>query len=350
MRSAFVEVTSGPAWLRQVHIKREFRKATMKRSGVARALASVGLLSLCVSAASGQSYPHKTIRFITAPPGTGSDFTTRLIAQSISGPLGQSVIVENRPTGVVPGQLVSQATPDGYTLLVSGANLWIGTLFDKTPYDPVLNFFSPVTLASTEPNLLVVSPSLPANSVKELITLAKAKPAALNYAATSVGGGSYLAAELFKAMAGVNIVSVPYSSGSAALADLLSNQVQVFFQGGAAMSQLVKSGKLRALAVASAQPSALFPGLPTVAASGVPGFESVSVQAVLAPAKTPVAVIRRLNLEIVRALNAADIKEKLFNTGLEVLGNSPEQLAGIIRNDLAVVGKLIKDAGIKIAR
>ena len=222
-------------------------------------LVSVGVAILGTGMVSAQNFPTKPIRFVTAPPGTGSDFTTRLIASAISGPLGQPVIVDNRPTGVTPGQVVMQASADGHTLLMTGANHWIGTLFGKTPYEPVLDYFSPVTIASIEPNLLVVPPSLPVNSVKELIGLAKAKPGALNYAATSVGGGSFLAAELFKSMAGVNIVSVPYSSGSVALADLLTGQVQVFFQGGAAMSPYIKSGKLRALGIASARPSASRP-------------------------------------------------------------------------------------------
>jgi tripartite-type tricarboxylate transporter receptor subunit TctC len=317
---------------------------------ISRCVSQIVLIGAAVLSAGmvlGQNFPTKNIRFVTAPPGTGSDFTTRLIAPGISGSLGQPVIVDNRPTGVTPGQVVMQASPDGHTLLMTGANHWIGTLFGKTPYDPVMDFFSPITVATIEPNLLVVTPSLPVNSVKELIALAKAKPGALNYAATSVGGGSFLAAELFKSMAGVNIVSVPYSSGSGALADLLSGQVQVFFQGGAAMSPYVKSGKLRALGIASAQPSPLFPGMPTVASS-LPGFESVSVQAVLAPAKTPQATIRRLNSEIARALNNADVKEKLFNTGLEVVGSSPEQLAALIKSDLATVSKLIKETGIKV--
>ena len=308
----------------------------------------VGVAVLSAGIVLGQNFPNRNIRFVTAPPGTGSDFATRLIAPGVSGSLGQPVIVDNRPTGVTPGQVVMQASPDGHTLLMTGANHWIGTLFGKTPYDPVMDFFSPITIASIEPNLLVVTPSLPVNSVKELIALAKAKPGALNYAATSVGGGSFLAAELFKSMAGVNIVSVPYSSGSGALADLLSGQVQVFFQGGAAMSPFIKSGKLKALGVASAQPSALFPGMPTVAASGVPGFESISIQAVLAPARTPQAVIKRLNSEIARALNEKDVKDKLFNVGLEVVGSSPEQLAALIKSDLTTVSKLIKETGIKV--
>jgi len=308
----------------------------------------IGVAFLSAGIVLGQNFPNRNIRFVTAPPGTGSDFTTRLITPGISGALGQPVIVDNRPTGVTPGQVVMQSSPDGHTLLMTGANHWIGTLFGKTPYDPVMDFFSPVTVATTEPNLLVVTPALPVNSVKELIALAKAKPGGLNYAATSVGGGSFLAAELFKSMAGVNIVSVPYSSGSLGLAELFSGQVQVFFQGGAAVSPHIKSGKLKVLGVCSARPSGLFPGLPTVSASGLPGFESVSVQAVLAPARTPQAIINRLNLEIVRALNSADVKEKLFTAGLEVANSSPEQLAAFIKSDLVTVSKLIRETGIKV--
>ena len=216
----------------------------------------------------------------------------------------------------------------------------------NVPWDAIRDF-SPITLATSQPSILAVHPSLPVKSVKELIALAKSKPGALNYSVGASGTAQHFAAELFKVMAGVNIVMINYKGGGPATNALIAGEVQVSFVSAASAAPFVKSGRLRALAVTSAQPSMLAPGLPTVAASGLPGYESVTLAGIYAPAKTPTAIINRLNQEFVRVLNGADVKEKLLNSGVEAAGNSPEQFAATIKADMTTVGKLIKDAGIR---
>ena len=241
---------------------------------------------------------------------------------------------------------MSKAPPDGYTLLIDAASFWIGPLLQETPYDPVKDF-APVTLTDSAPNVLVVNPSLPVKSVKELIALAKARPGELNYGSSSTGSTPHLAAELFNMMAGVKIVRVPFKGSGPAVISLLGGQVQLMFATAGSVAPHVKSGRLRALAVASLQPSALAPGLPTIAASGVPGYEAVAFEGMFAPAKTPVAIIDRLNQEIVRVLNRAEVKERFFNAGVETVGSTPEEFAAAIKSNVAKWGKLIKDAGIR---
>ena len=304
-------------------------------------------LAFGANMAAGQAYPVKPIRIVTAPPGGGSDLVARVLAQGTAGPLGQPVVVENRAAGSIPGEIVSSAAADGYTLLVAGASHWLlPFLRNKVPYDPVKDF-APITLAVSAPSILVVHPALPVKSVSELIALAKAKPGGLNYASGSTGGANHIGGEQFKAMAGVNIVHVPYKGVGPALNALIGGEVQLSFGGGAAVTPHVKSGRLRALAVTSATPSALFPGLPTVDASGLPGYISVSMFGVFAPAKTPTPAINRLNEEMVRVLKSPDVKERLFNAGLEVVGSSPAQLATALRVEMTTLGKVIKDAHIR---
>ena len=299
-------------------------------------------------AAVAQQYPHKSIRVLTSQPGGGSDLAARTIAQGITGNLGQPVIVDNRGSGTLSGSIVAKAPADGYTLLMQTSSLWTGQLISpaKTPFD-VLRDFAPITLASIAPTVLVVPPSLPANSVRELIALAKAKPAELNYASGNTGSSAHLAAELFKHMAGVNIVRVNYKGTGQALTDLMGGQVQVMFSVTGAATAQIKAGKLKALAVSGAKPSTMMPGLPTVAASGVPGFEAVSMFSVFAPAKTPNAIIERLNQEIVRVVNRVDVKEKFLGVGVESVGSTPQELGAAIKSEMARLGKMIKEAGIR---
>jgi tripartite-type tricarboxylate transporter receptor subunit TctC len=304
---------------------------------------SVGLMVLGAGVVSGQAYPNKPIRIVTAAVGGGSDFTSRLIAQGISVPLGQPVIVDNRSVGISAPEIVAKALPDGHTLLFG--SFWIDTLLYKAPYDPVRDF-SPITLATRSPNILVVHPSVPVKSVKELIALTKAKPGELNYGSGGPGSTPHLAGELFKAMAGVNIVHIPYKGSGAALLDVIGGQVQLMFATAASAMPQVKGGKLRALAVTSAQPSALAPGLPPVAGS-LPGYEATLILGMFAPAKTPGTIINRLNQEIVRVLNTAEAKEKFLNAAAEIVGSSPAELAGTMKAEMARWGKLIKDTGIK---
>ena len=313
-------------------------------------LAACAVLAVIVIAGAGwayaQNYPYKPIRIVTSNVGGGNDFVARLIAQGISSPLGQSVVVENRAIGVQPGEAVAKALPDGYTLLVAGGSHWIGPLIQNTPYDAVRDY-SPITIAEMAPLILVTHPAVAANTVKELIAVAKAKPGALNYASTATGSMIHLAAELFKSMAGLNIVRIPYKGAAPAVTDLLAGQTQLMFVAALTTAPHVKAGKLKALAVTSAEPSALAPGLPTVGASGLSGFEAVTMSGVFAPALTPKSVIMRLNQEIVRFLTSPEAKEKLFNTGSEAAGSTPEQLAAAMKSDITKLGKVIKDAGIR---
>ncbi len=292
-----------------------------------------------------QSYPTRVVRIVTSGAGSGNDFTSRLLAQGLPSALGQQVVVDNRASGVIPGETVAKAAPDGYTLLVYGGTLWIEPLMATTPYD-VATDFAPISITDRAPVLIVANPTLTANSVRELIALVKASPGKLNYASAASGSGTHLAAELFKSMAGVNMLRVSYKSVGAALPDLISNQVQVMFPTGASVTTQIKSGRLKALAVASPQPSPLFPGLITAAASGLPGYEFVSITGIFAPAKTPVAIISRLHQEIVKVLQSDDVKLKFFNAGSEVVASTPDELAAAIRSDVARLGKVIKDAGI----
>ena len=305
---------------------------------------SAGMMVLGAGVVSSQDYPNKPIRIISPPVGGGGDFVARLIAQGISVPLGQPVIVENR-MALLAAEAVSKAPPDGYTLLVGGGGIWITALLRKMPYD-MLNDFSPITMITREVNVLIVHPSVPAKSVKELIALAKARPGELNYGSSGTGSSFHLAAELFRVMAGINILHVPYKGAALAITSLLGGETQLTITGAGSVAGHIKAGRLRAVAVTSAQPSALFPGLPTVA-SDLPGFEAVGVAGIWATAKTPGTIIKRLNEEVVKFIRTAEAKETFSKRGSEVVGDSPEQLAAFVKSDIARMGKVIKDAGIK---
>ena len=308
------------------------------------AIMSVGLM-ISGAVVSGQNYPERPIRLVVSQPGGGSDFVGRLIAHGISGPLGQQVIVDNR-TAYLPGDIVSKAPPDGYTLLIDGTSFWIGPLLQQTPYDPVRDF-APVTMMYKSPMVLVVNPSQPVHSVKELIALAKARPGELNYVSAGTGGAPHLSMELFKSMAGVNIVRVSYKGTGPGVNALVAGEIQVMIGSATSVAAQIKSGKLRALAVTSAQPSVLFPGLPTAAASGVPGYESETMGGALVPAKTPAAIINRLNQEIVRVLKSVEVKEKYSIAALESVGSTPGEFAAAIKSSIAQWSKVIKNANIR---
>jgi tripartite-type tricarboxylate transporter receptor subunit TctC len=291
-----------------------------------------------------QSYPARTIRIVAAAAGGPTDIVARVIAQNIAAPLGRTVIVDNRAVAVM-AEYVAREPPDGYTLLVSGANLWLSPLMrDKSPYDPVKDF-APLSLAVQEPTILVVHPSVPARSVREFVALAKSRPGDLNYASGATGSSNHLAAELFKSMAGVNLVRVTYKGGGPAVMDLIAGQVQLMFASPGVAGQHVKSGRLRALAVTSAQPSALAPDLPTVAATGLPGYESATTHGFFVPAKAPAALVNRLNSEMLRVLNRNEVKEKFLAVGVEVVTSSPQEFAAVIKSEMIKLGKVIKDAG-----
>lgn len=309
----------------------------------------IAAITLSINAAAAQDYPSKPIRIVTTGAGTSGDVVARLLGQAISGPLGQPIIVDGRPVGIVPGQVVSQSTPDGHTLLYSSSSLWLGTLLRKsTPYDPIRDF-QPVTYVVRQPGVLAVTPALPAKSVKELIAIARARPGELNYASGSIGSLTHLAAELLNVMAGVEIQRIDYKGGAPAITDLIAGRVQIMFGLTTFLLPQAKAGKLRALGVTSAQPTELAPGLPTLAASGLPGFESLSNGGVFAPARTPRAIVNRLHQEIARALQSQEAKERFFNDGAEPVGAGPGQFEALIKAEMATVAKLIKDRGISIA-
>ncbi len=297
-----------------------------------------------------QGFPSKPLRFLTTGIGGSTDLAARTVAQGLTDSMGWNVVVDNRGSTIVASDMVSKAPPDGYTILVITDGLWRGPLFQKMPFDPVKDF-APITLTSRSPNILVVHPALPVKSVKELIALAKARPGELNYGAGAIGASTHLASEMFKVMAGVDIVHVPYKSTGGAVTPLLSGQLQVMFGTTGTVTTHIKSGRLRALAVSTAQPSALAPGLPTIAAAGnLPGYESAATAGVFAPAGTSQTIIKRLHEEISRALVRPEVKERFFNQGVEVLGTSPEQTADFLKSDMATTARVIKDAGIRTER
>jgi len=306
---------------------------------------SFGLTGLSTSAIFAQSYPNKPVRIVTSEAGGTNDLLARLISVGLSGALGQSVITDNRPT-IIAIESVSKSPPDGYTLLSAAATLWLGPLLQKMPYDAVRDF-APISLVTSQPNVLVVNPSLPVKSVKELIALAKARPGELNISAQPAGSYPYLAAKLFKSMTGLNIVDLPYKGAAQALTAVVSGEAHMTFATPGSLAQYVKSNRLRGLAVSGSKPSALAPGLPTIAASGVPGFEAEASQGIFAPAGTPAPIINRLNLEIVRFIKTPDAQEKFLALGLDTVGSSPEEFAAVIKGEIDKWGKLIKDAGIK---
>lgn len=291
-----------------------------------------------------QAYPAKPVRIVTVAPGSANDIVARLIAQELRPVLGQTVIIDNR--GTIAAEIVARAPADGYTLLLYGSAVWLSPFIrSNTPYDPVQDF-APITLVAASPNIVVVHPSLPVKSVRELIALVRARPGELNYAAGSLGAAPHLAAELFKSMAKLNIVRVAYKGTGGSLIGLLSGEVEMMFPTAGSVTPHIKSGKLRALAVTSLQPTVLAPGLPLLAAA-LPGYESVSLNGMFAPARTPDPVIRQLNTEIVRIMKRPDVKEKLVAAGTDALATTPEEFAATIKSEMAKWGKLIREAGIR---
>src|SRR6476620_4613885 len=303
-------------------------------------------LALSASAANhatAELYPVKVIRIVTSEPGGGNDLVARIVAQGLTANLHQQVIVENR--GSIAIEVALKATPDGYTLLMYGSNVWLlPFLRDNVPWDPV-RYFAPVTIAVSLPNILVVHPSLPAKSVAELVALAKARPGELNYAAGTLGVSPHLAAELVGERAGVNIVQIPYKGGGPALNGLIGGQTHVMFPNAGSVMPHLKAGRVRGLAVTTPEPTPLAPGLPTIASSGVPGYEWISTIVMFAPARTPFALVSRLNREIVNVLNTAESRQRLFSSGAEVVASSPQELAARIKSDMVKMGKVITDAG-----
>jgi len=318
----------------------------MMRVSLAVAGCAVSALAAAQDAST-QGYPNKVVRIVTAEPGGGNELAARLISQGLTTSLGQQVIVESRGggSGAIAMQTVAKAAPDGYTLLLFSSSLWVLPLMKDVPWDTFRDF-APIVLAASAPNVLVVHPALPVKSVRELLALAKSKPGKLDYASGASGAAAHLSAELFKSLAGVNIVRITYKGTGPGLNALMGGEVQLMFPAAGAVVSHVKSGRLRALAVTSAKPSALAPGLPTIASAGLAGYEAVSNYGLFAPAKTPAAVIQLLNQEAARVLASAVTKERFYNAGVETVGSTPEEFAASIRADINRWRKVIKDAGI----
>jgi tripartite-type tricarboxylate transporter receptor subunit TctC len=310
------------------------------------AILPAALAVLSAASAHAQPFPAKPIRMLTTAAGGGLDFGARVVAQALSGLGGQPVVVENRP-GALSVEALIKAPADGYTLLYNANTVWLLPFMrDDVPWDPMRDF-APITLAAISPNLIVVNPFLPVKTVKDLIALAKARPGQLNYASGNRGSSIDLAAEVLKVRAGINIVRIAYRGDGPALNDLVGGHIQISFSTASGVSSLVKSGKVRALAVTTLQPTQLVPGLPTVAAAGLPGFEAAAMQSIFAPAGTPAAIVSTLNTEIVRVLSRPDVKERYLNAGSEAVGLSVDEFSARIKSEMVKWGKIIKDAGIR---
>ncbi len=313
-----------------------------------RALPAAMLAAMCVSAsfplAHAQNYPERPIRIVVPyPPGGGTDILARLVGRHLNDAWKQSVIVDNRSggSGIIGMEIVARANPDGHTLMAVAA----GPLDDHN-----LRFFTPITLFAAPPYLLVVHPAVKANSVKELIALAKAQPGKLVYGSTGGGAASHLSTELFKALAGVDILHVPYKGVGPAVIEILGGQVQMMIGPTPSLVPHVKSGKLRALGVTGGKRSPTVPDVPTVAESGLPGYESFGWFGLVAPARVAKPVIQKINAEVNRILVLAEMKERLFELGAEPAGNSPEEFLAFIRRDNAKWDKLIRERKIEIER
>lgn len=317
------------------------------RLRAASALVAAVTLS-CAGVTLGQGYPSKPIRIVTSAPAGANDIAIRIIGQELRSTLGQPIVVENRggaSATSVAAQAVSKAAPDGHTLLFYSNSLWTDPLLrNARPLDPVKDFAA-ITLAVSSPNIVVVHPSIPVKSIRQLIALARARPGDIDYSSGAVGSSNHLAAELFKADAGVKMTRVGYRGTPPALNALMSGEVQVMFPVAAAAMPHMQSGRLRALAVTSPKPSVLAPGLPTVAASGLPGYESEMMMALFAPFDTPGAIVHRLNQEMQRTLNDKEVKDKFLKLGVDTIGSTPEELVAAVKSEIDRLSKVITSTG-----
>lgn len=317
---------------------------------VGLALLAVGLGAVAFGAAA-QVYPNRPIRLVApVPPGGFVDILARVIGQELSAAWGQPVVVDNRGGGgsTIGTDIVAKAPPDGYTLLLAPPDLAINvTLVSKLPYD-TLKDLAPVTLVAWGPSVLVVHPSVAAHSVKELVDLAKSRPGKLFYASGGNGTGGHLAMELFKTMAGIDMVHVPYKGLGPAVKDLIGGNVSVMFAQLAAVRPYVLTGRLRALAVAGGQRSQAMPELPTIAESGLPGFEVNPWFGVVAPAGTPKEIVAKLSAEIGNITRRPEVKEKLSPVGAELVSNTPEEFTAFLKTEIVKWAKVVKTSGARV--
>ena len=318
----------------------------MKSGFFTFALAACALISAPGSA---QQYPNKAVRLVVpVAAGGGNDTIARMIGQKMGAALRQQIVVDNRPGagGLIGADIVAKAAPDGYTLLLANVATMtiVPNVQKKMPYNS-LKDFDPISLIASAPLVVAVHPSVPAHTIKQLITLAKLKPDSLNYASNGVGSSTHLATEMFKMMTGTMMIHVPYKGLSPATTDLISGQVQLMFSSAVAMMPHVKSGRLRAIAMTGEKRSPAIPDIPTVAEAGVPDFEAGSWYGISAPAGTPRPIIDVLNREIVAATKSPDITQRLTEEAVLAVGSTPEQFAAHIKKEYARISKVVKESG-----
>ena len=321
----------------------------LKTGGRGAATLCIGVLLAAGGLAGAADYPDKPVRFVVGfTPGGPSDIVARLIGHKLGELWSQQVVIDNRPGagGNIAAEIVARSPGDGYTLLL-GNNSILATnaaLYSKLAYDPVKDF-APVILVASQPNILVVHPSLPVKSVKELIALAKAKPGQLNYASSGSGAAAHLSGELFKAMAYVDMVHIPYKGAAPALNDVLAGQDQLMFATSLSVMPHVKSGRLRALAVTTPKRMSAMPELPTVAEAGVPGFEATTWHGMVVAASTPPALVARLNADTAKVLQLPDVRERFAVLGAEIIGGTPQEFAAYIKKEIPKWTKVVRDSG-----
>jgi tripartite-type tricarboxylate transporter receptor subunit TctC len=319
--------------------------------GVLYGFVTAALTMLIAETAPGQTYPTRPIHIVVpSSPGAGvTDIMARLVGQHLSARIGQQIVVDNRPgaSGIIGAEVVSRAAPDGYTLLIANVSLVVNPfLYPKMPYDPLKDFI-PVTNLNSAPLLLVVNPSVPAKSVTELIALAMSHPGQLNYGSGGLGSTPYLAAELFKSLAGIDVVHVPYKGGAPALSDLVGGQLTFMIENMPGTMPYAKAGNLRALAITSPQRSELAPELPTMAEAGVPGYEISGWNGLFAVKGTPPAIVVKLHSEVAKILHTPEVREELAALGAEPVGDAPDEFAAFLKADVARWGKIIQEKGIR---
>ena len=307
-------------------------------------------LALASAAVSAQNYPTRTVRIVVPyAPGGNTDFTARVIAGKLTEIFSQQVVVENRAGGAtnIGSDLVAKAAPDGYTILMGGAANAINmSLYQKLPYD-TLRDFAPVSLCVKGANVLAVHPSMPVKNIKELIALAKTKPGKLNYASSGLGSSNQMAGELFKMMAGVNIVHVPYKGNAPALTDTIGGQVEMIFSGVPLLVPHIQGGRIRAIGIGSLKRFPALPQVPTIDEAGLKGYEATTWFGMLAPIKTPKEIVARLNVEVGKILASAEVSEKFINEGVEPMGGSTDFFTAFIRDEIAKYAKVVKAANLK---
>lgn len=314
---------------------------------------AIALLSITLPAvAMAQAYPSRSVRVLVGvPPGGTNDVVARLVSQKLSAQLGQQFVVENRggAGGNIAGEIVAKSPPDGYTIYMAsvGAIAINPSFYPNMPYD-TLRDLAPISQLTSVPQLLVVHPSVPANDVKQLIAYARAKPGQLNFASGSSGSAIHLAGEMFKTMAGLSMVHIPYKGSNPAMLDLLAGRVSLMFDQIVTSLPLVQQGKLRALGVTTLQRSPIAPDIPTIAEAGLPGYEISTWHGLFAPGATPRDIVNRLSSEAAKALQSKDIHEKYLALGADPVSSTPEQFAAYLKSDIAKWAKVIKDSGAKL--